>query len=150
MWYGPVNQDGTMRKHRPATLDDKWGRPNQVQDMSADPCPGSHNPYARFGCDPAPTPDTQESAPMTTPTVHYEGASFHPVDFCDVAEGDTVLFLTTDNGYGGSGDLVKRTGTVRRKADNSVLVDCAPNRFGDTARLTRHAWKQRDVHRQSN
>lgn len=49
MWFGPLNKDGNMRKHRPATLDDKWGRPNQVQDMSAEPCPGSNKPYARFG-----------------------------------------------------------------------------------------------------
>ena len=51
LWYGPVNQDGTMRKHRPATLDDKWGRPNKVQDMSAEPCPGSHKAYAHFGAE---------------------------------------------------------------------------------------------------
>lgn len=49
MWYGPANKDGGIRKHRPATRDDKWGRPNKVQDMSADPCPGSNKPYARFG-----------------------------------------------------------------------------------------------------
>lgn len=49
MWLGPVNQDGTMRKHRPATLEDRWGRPNSVQDMTADPCKGSNKPPARFG-----------------------------------------------------------------------------------------------------
>lgn len=48
-WFGPINQDGTMRKHRPATNDDKWGRPNSVQDMSAEPCKGSHKAPADFG-----------------------------------------------------------------------------------------------------
>ena len=64
MWYGPVNQDGGMRKHRPATCDDKWGRPNKVQDMTAEPCPGSNKPFATFGCDTEPTTE-QEASPVT-------------------------------------------------------------------------------------
>ncbi|MFG2532717.1 hypothetical protein [Streptomyces sp. NPDC048516] len=64
MWYGPVNQDGTMRKHRPATREDKWGRPNSVQDMAAAPCPGSNKPYAHFGT----TEETIEDAQETTVT----------------------------------------------------------------------------------
>lgn len=47
MWYGPVNRNGTMRKHRSAIATDRYGR--QVQDMTADVCPGSHRPFARFG-----------------------------------------------------------------------------------------------------
>lgn len=49
MWFGPVNQDGTMRKHRPATSEDRFGR--KVQNRHEDHCKGSHKPYARFGCD---------------------------------------------------------------------------------------------------
>lgn len=56
MWFGPVNQDGTMRKHRPATLEDKYGHPNKKQDMSLAPCPGSHKPFALFGCETVPSP----------------------------------------------------------------------------------------------
>ncbi|MFD7776615.1 hypothetical protein [Streptomyces sp. NPDC059753] len=47
MWLGPVNQDGTMRKHRPATSEDRYGR--KVQNRHEDYCQGSHKPYARFG-----------------------------------------------------------------------------------------------------
>lgn len=47
MWYGPVNQDGTMRKHRPATSEDRYGR--KVQNRHEDYCQGSRKPYARFG-----------------------------------------------------------------------------------------------------
>ncbi|NUP39162.1 MAG: hypothetical protein HOY76_19650 [Streptomyces sp.] len=61
MWYGPTNADGTMRKHRPATREDKWGKPNKVQDMTAKPCPGSHQPYARFGTVEEATEDAQET-----------------------------------------------------------------------------------------
>lgn len=65
MWFGPVNQDGTMRKHRPATNDDKWGRPNSVQDMSAEPCRGSNEPFAWFGCDAQTVDNTQTTEPAT-------------------------------------------------------------------------------------
>jgi hypothetical protein len=77
MWYGPVNQDGTMRKHRPATLDDKWGRPNQVQDMRAAPCPGSHKPYARFGTAEEAIEDAQETT-VTEPTTSTDAHEYVP------------------------------------------------------------------------
>jgi hypothetical protein len=68
MWYGPVNQDNTMRKHRPATSEDKYGR--KVQNMNAERCPGSHKPFATFGCETAPT------APTTEQTTTDDGAGF--------------------------------------------------------------------------
>jgi hypothetical protein len=68
MWFGPVNQDGTMRKHRPATSEDKWGR--KVQNMSADPCTGSHKPFATFGCETAPTIE-QETDTVTETSPRY-------------------------------------------------------------------------------
>lgn len=74
MWLGPVNQDGTMRKHRPATRDDKWGRPNMVQDMDAAPCPGSHKPYARFGCEADTPSETTQESTMTEYGVFEDGA----------------------------------------------------------------------------
>ena len=50
MWLGPINKDGTMRKHRPARDD---GRPGgrKVQDFTKPACDGSNKPYARFGCE---------------------------------------------------------------------------------------------------
>ncbi|MEK9521443.1 hypothetical protein MIU24_18915 [Streptomyces venezuelae] len=68
-----------------------------------------------------------------------------PVDFRDVAEGDVVTFLTANNGYGDDGHPFMRTGTVRTKTDDTVVVDCTSNRLGATARLTRRAWADRSV-----
>lgn len=70
MWLGPINSDGTMRKHRPATLEDKWGRPNQVQDMSLPHCHGSHKAPARFGCDSEPAPCGQKMYKLSGGVVH--------------------------------------------------------------------------------
>lgn len=68
MWYGPINKDGNMRKHRPATLDNKWGQPNKVQDMTAAPCPGSNKPHATFGCETTPDPKTEPQETTVTDT----------------------------------------------------------------------------------
>ncbi|APD18582.1 hypothetical protein SEA_PICARD_53 [Streptomyces phage Picard] len=68
-----------------------------------------------------------------------------PVDFRDVAEGDVVTFLTANNGYGDDGHPFMRTGTVRTKTDDTIVVDCTSNRLGATARLTRRAWAERSV-----
>jgi hypothetical protein len=61
MWFGPVNKDNTMRKHRPATSEDKYGR--KVQNMTEEPCPGSNKPFARFGC------ETENATEQETPTM---------------------------------------------------------------------------------
>jgi hypothetical protein len=45
-----------------------------------------------------------------------------PVDFADIAEGDTLLFTTRDNGFGGSGDFIERTGTVTKVTAKTVTV----------------------------
>ncbi len=68
MWYGPVNQDGMMRKHRPATSEDRFGR--KIQNRHEDHCQGSHKPYARFGCETEETTvnDQQASATPEAPT----------------------------------------------------------------------------------
>lgn len=62
MGFTTVNRDGTMRKHRPYTWEDKYGTPNNAQDLTADYCEGSHKPYAHFGCVTVPDPD-----PLPTP-----------------------------------------------------------------------------------
>lgn len=66
MWYGPVNQDGTMRKHRPATSEDRFGR--KIQNRHEDHCQGSHKPYARFGCETEETTTVNDQQPTTAPT----------------------------------------------------------------------------------
>jgi hypothetical protein len=48
MWYGPVNQDGTMRKHRPSRDDGTVGG-RKVQDLTKGPCEGSRKPFAQLG-----------------------------------------------------------------------------------------------------
>jgi hypothetical protein len=48
MWFGPVNQDGTMRKHRPARNDGTVGG-RKVQDFTQGPCEGSNKPFAQLG-----------------------------------------------------------------------------------------------------
>jgi hypothetical protein len=63
MWYGPENQDGGMRKHRPATLENRWGQSNKKQDMTAEPCPGSNKPFARFNNDAEETTSVNDQQP---------------------------------------------------------------------------------------
>lgn len=81
------------------------------------------------------------------------------VAFDQIQIGDTVTFLTADNGYGGRDDLIKREGVVTKKTDNAVFVTTRVyvgnlNRpDGKTyledgkARLLRMNWAPRDVHR---
>lgn len=45
-----------------------------------------------------------------------------PVDFKDLNVGDTVTFLTADNGFTGSGQFVNREGIVISKTDKSITV----------------------------
>lgn len=66
MWYGPVNQDGTMRKHRPATSEDRFGR--KIQNRHEDHCQGSHKPYARFGCETEETTTVNDQQTSTART----------------------------------------------------------------------------------
>lgn len=66
MWFGPVNQDDTIRKHRPATSEDRYGR--KVQNKTEGPCPGSNKPYARFGCDTEETNPVNDQKPTTAGT----------------------------------------------------------------------------------
>ncbi|WP_329143514.1 hypothetical protein OIU91_06130 [Streptomyces sp. NBC_01456] len=92
MWLGPVNKDGTMRKHRPATRDDKWGHPNSVQDMDAAPCPGSNKPYARFGTAEEATEDAQE-------TIVTETAEYQPSRDAAIGAARTALAELKDKGW---------------------------------------------------
>ncbi|KUF18824.1 hypothetical protein [Streptomyces silvensis] len=71
---------------------------------------------------------------------------FEPVDFSNVHEGDTVTFSRRDNGFGGSGDIVARTGTVTKVTDKTVTVECI-DRWGKTGVLRRADWHYRNVRR---
>ena len=69
---------------------------------------------------------------------------FVPASFEDFAVGDRIRFLSADNGFGGSGDLVVRTGTVVSATARQLRVLCDPNGFGARARLCKAEWKPRD------
>jgi hypothetical protein len=110
MWFGPVNQDDTMRKHRPATLEDQWGQPNKVQDMTAEPCPGSNKPFATFGCETVPDPnplfqetDTVTANPAACPAhgiADKRGAHAAALDVTCCAAGTTYgVWDENDGGF---------------------------------------------------
>jgi hypothetical protein len=79
------------------------------------------------------------------------------ISFDQVQVGDELTFLTADNGFGGSGGAVSRTGTVFRKTDKVIGVrvgDSIPvfrdgkSRIeGATARLRRADWSSRSPRR---
>lgn len=88
-------------------------------------------------------------------------SDFEPVAFQDVHEGDTLSFARRDNGFGGSGDILRLTGTVTKATDKTVTVEITGHnpfaedvfvggksrRLGRTASLRRANWNERDVHR---
>jgi len=93
--------------------------------------------------------------------VHAKPGDYEPVAFQDVHEGDTLSFSRRDNGFGGSGDTLRLTGTVIKATDKTVTVEITGHnplaenvfvggksrRLGRTARLRRANWHERDVHR---
>jgi hypothetical protein len=120
------------------TLSDhpSYGREYVGVDWDADTkCPwgGRSRPFV----DELAIEDAQESA--TTET-------FVPVDFADVHEGDTVQFVTANNGFDG-GDDVWRIGTVTKVTEKTVRVACDSNAFGSAAVLRKHqpSWNARCV-----
>lgn len=86
---------------------------------------------------------------------------YEPVAFQDVHEGDTLSFSRRDNGFGGSGGILRRTGIVIKVTDKTVTVEITGHnplaedvfvggksrKLGRTARLRRANWHERDVHR---
>jgi hypothetical protein len=99
MWLGPVNQDDTVRKHRPATSEDRYGR--KVQNRHEDYCQGSHKPYARFGCETsAPTDDIpQENPAMTEYGVFNDEGCIYVADTRDEADAEAAKERAADDGY---------------------------------------------------
>lgn len=96
MWLGPVNQDETMRKHRPATSEDRYGR--KVQNRHEDYCKGSHKPYARFGNEP--TDDTPEENPtMTEFGVFNDEGCIYVADTREEADAEAEKERAADDGY---------------------------------------------------
>jgi hypothetical protein len=73
--------------------------------------------------------------------------TFEPADFSAINLGDRVRFVTADNGYGGSGDGVWRTGTVTKVTTKTITVACDGNWMGATAVLRRATWNYRAVSR---
>lgn len=72
--------------------------------------------------------------------------TFEPVDFSNVREGDTVSFNRRDNGFDGSGDILRRTGTVIKVTGKTVTVEC-DDVWGKTGVLRRTNWHERCVHK---
>jgi hypothetical protein len=66
------------------------------------------------------------------------------VDFRSVRKADTVSFSRLDNGFGGSGDVLRRTGTVIKVTGKTVVVECR-DLWGDTGVLRRSNWHERCV-----
>lgn len=69
-----------------------------------------------------------------------------PVAFGDVAEGDTLRFLTRETGYGGRG-IHERTGRVTAVTAKTVRVQC--DSYDGRAVLRRADWGSRSVRRYS-
>ena len=75
------------------------------------------------------------------------------LDFAEVQVGDRVTFSTRDNGFGGTGGLIDRTGTVTTKTEKTVVVSGVDilryaeygHRNTNTARLRRADWRDRQV-----
>lgn len=82
-----------------------------------------------------------------------------PIGFGDVNIGDRLVFATRDNGFGGTGDLIDRTGVVTSATEKTVTVELdnpTPIRafeggkartYGLTARLRAAHWYGRSVRR---
>ncbi|MDX2794058.1 hypothetical protein [Streptomyces scabiei] len=82
-----------------------------------------------------------------------------PVGFPDVREGDTLSFSRRDTGFGGSGDILRLTGTVIKVTDKTVVVEITgynplaqdvfvggkSRKLGRTARLRQANWHERCV-----
>lgn len=68
---------------------------------------------------------------------------FEAASFADFKVGDRIHFVTKDNGYGGSGDCVWRTGTVARVTEKTITVDCDSNWYGNRAVIRRSDWSGR-------
>lgn len=97
-----------------------------------------------------------------TPTERH--TTSEPVGFADVNVGDTLTFFTRDNGYGGTGNSVRREGVVTSKTAKSVtlrVVGENPFRenvfrngkgheLGRTARIRRNDWGSRIGGRTAN
>ncbi|WP_160051183.1 hypothetical protein [Nocardiopsis sp. FR26] len=89
-----------------------------------------------------------------------------PVNFEDVQIGDTLTFCNRDNGFGGSGNRINRTGVVTGKTEKTVTVKVTGHNplavgvftlnsrghgkevtYGATARLRASTWNDRQVRR---
>jgi len=69
--------------------------------------------------------------------------TFEPSGFDDYKPGDTMRFLTANNGFGGTGDPVVRVGTVLKVTAKTIVLDCAGHWFGKRAVVRRAEWDAR-------
>lgn len=72
---------------------------------------------------------------------------YEPVAFQDVHEGDTLSFSRRDNGFGGTGGILRPTGVVTKVTNKTVTVKCEAGWGGANGVLRRANWNERDIHR---
>lgn len=149
LWNGKLRKDGAMRKHRTRDTSEIRLAPNgsDPQDMSAPICGGSYEKPMTFGCEADTTEEPQMPAPATVNQVSTSEPVWEAASFGDFAVGDRIRFQTIDNGFGGSGDFVSRTGTVTAVTARTLKVQCDWNWFGNRAVLRRAGWYGRDPQR---
>lgn len=75
-------------------------------------------------------------------------ATATPINFTDVRLGDTLIFQTSDNGYGGSGGFIEETGTVVDITAKTVVVFTGKVGTTGKARLRSADWYHRSVRRE--
>lgn len=117
----PMNEHGGWQKS--ATLPD---------------APDESSPVAICSC-PRRESEVYAAHHRTVCQVNWRAAQFG-----DFAVGDRIRFQTIDNGFGGSGDFVSRTGTVTAATARTLRVQCDSNWFGDHAVLRLADWHARD------
>jgi hypothetical protein len=73
------------------------------------------------------------------------------ISFDEVQVGQTLVFQTIDNGFGGGGDFYDRSGVVISKTERTVTLGGVrrgrqwQENFSGTARLRRSDWYRRNV-----
>lgn len=84
-------------------------------------------------------------------------AHTEPVGFNDVNVGDTLAFYTKDNGFGGTGNSIRREGVVTSKTDKTITLHVVGSNpfidnvwrngkgrdLGRNARIRRDEWNNR-------
>jgi hypothetical protein len=148
-WAGKLRKDGTVRKHREARDSGRIGSTGSLpQDPNGPICKGSGTEPWKVGLpDDYEVPQMNEHGGFVRDATTASEPVWQAAQFDAFAVGDRIRFQTIDNGYGGSGDFVSRTGTVTAVTASTLRVECDWNWFGNRAVLRRSDWYRRDPHK---